>query len=131
MSAGILMTPRPVPSRLLPALAGTAVIVLALPLFAIAGWPLEGWAFAAVLWVGAQALAALLTRLPLGASNLAAVGMRGVGTSFRAFAVGVPLVVLTLTNESVGAAALAVYVLAFTLELVLSLVTYFGGEARA
>lgn len=131
MNTGIFMTPRPIPSRHLPALAGTAVVVFALPLFVIADWPLAGWGFAAVLWLGAQALAALLARLPLGMSNLAAVGMRGLGTSFRAFAVGVPLVVLTVANESVGIAALAVYGLAFTLELALSLVTYLGGEARA
>ena len=33
-------TPRPVPGRLVPALAGSAVILLAMPVFAVAGWPL-------------------------------------------------------------------------------------------
>ena len=33
-------TPRPIPGRLAPAIAGTAVILLALPVFAVAGWPL-------------------------------------------------------------------------------------------
>ena len=31
------------------------MIALALPLFLVAGWPLKGWAAAALLWVGAQA----------------------------------------------------------------------------
>ena len=35
-----LLDPRPIPGRLAPALAGSAVILLALPVFAIAGWPL-------------------------------------------------------------------------------------------
>ena len=38
-------------------LAGSALILLALPVFAIAGLPLSGWALAAVLWIAAQALA--------------------------------------------------------------------------
>ena len=41
--AGILTTPRPMPSLLPPLLAGAAVIALALPLFVAAGWPLAGW----------------------------------------------------------------------------------------
>jgi hypothetical protein len=124
-------TPRPVPGRLAPALAGTAVVVLALPVFAAAGWPLRGWLLAAALWVAAELFALLLTRLPLGAGNLAAAGMRGIGTSFRAIAVGIPLVAVTVADESVGIAAATVYALAFTVELAVSLVTYFDAEARA
>jgi hypothetical protein len=111
-------------------IGGTAVVVFALPLVAVAGWSLQGWAFAAVLWVGAQVFSALLTRLPLGLSNLAELGVRGFGTTFRAVAVGVPLVILTVTNEPVGIVALAVYGLAFTVEFLLTLVIYAGSEAR-
>ena len=123
-------TPRPIPGRLAPAIAGTGVIALALPVFAIAGWPLAGWSLAAVLWLAGQALAALLARLPLDTGNLAAAGMRGIGTSFRAFAVGLPLVAVTVADERVGIAAALLYALAFTLELAVSLVAYFGSETR-
>ena len=131
MSAGVFTTPRPIPGRLVPALAGSAVIVLALPVFAVAGWPLPGWTFAAVLWVAAQAFAWLLTRLSLDAGNLAAAGMRGIGTSFKAIAVGIPLVAVTVSDERVGVAAALLYAFAFTVELAVSLVTYFGAEANA
>ena len=131
MSAGVFTTPRPIPGRLVPALAGSAVIVLALPVFAVAGWPMAGWTFAAVLWVAAQAFAWLLTRLSLDAGNLAAAGMRGIGTSFKAIAVGIPLVAVTVSDERVGVAAALLYAFAFTLELAVSLVTYFGAEANA
>ena len=124
-------TPRAIPGRLAPAIAGTAVILLGLPVFAVAGWPLAGWALAAVLWLAGQALAALLARLPLDTGNVAAAGMRGIGTSFRAFAVGIPLVAVTAADERVGLAAVLLYALAFTLELVVSLVAYFGTEATA
>ncbi|HET9286763.1 MAG TPA: hypothetical protein VFO26_04315 [Gaiella sp.] len=131
MSARVFETPRPVPGRLVPALAGTAVVVLALPVFAAAGWPLRGWLLAATLWAAGQLFALLLARLPLGTGNLAAAGMRGIGTSFRAMAIGIPLVVATVADESVGLAAALVYAIAFTVELAVSLLEYFGAEARA
>ena len=131
MSARVFETPRPVPGRLVPALAGTIVVGLALPVFVAAGWPLDGWLLAATLWVAAEAFAWLLTRLPLGTGNLAAAGMRGIGTSFRAIAIGIPLVVATVSNEEVGIAAAIVYALAYTVELAVSLLSYFGTAAQA
>lgn len=131
MIADRLMTPHAIPSRIVPAMAGTLVVALALPVFVVAEWPLKGWLLAATLWFGGQLFAALLTRLPLGDGNLAAAGMRGIGTSFRAIVVGIPLVAVTVANESVGLAAALVYAIAFTLELVVSLLAYFGTEARA
>ena len=112
-------------------LAGSALIALALPVFVVAGWPLDGWLLAAVLWVAAQAFAWLLTRLSLDAGNLAAAGMRGIGTSFRAMAVGIPLVAVTIADQRVGVAAAILYALAFTVELAVSLVTYFAEEAHS
>lgn len=131
MSARVFETPRPIPGRLVPALAGSAVVALALPVFVAAGWPLRGWLLAATLWVAGQLFALLLTRLPLGTGNLAAAGMRGIGTSFRAIGVGIPLVAVTVADERVGIAAAAVYALAYTVELAVSVVTYFDTEARA
>jgi uncharacterized membrane protein YiaA len=131
MSAGIFSTPRSVPSRLAPIVAGGLVILLALPVFAVAGWPLSGWALAAVLWVGAEVFALVLARLPGSADNLAAAGMRGIGTTSRALLVGIPLVIVTVSNESVGIAAAGLYAVAFTVELAVGLVTYFGTEANA
>lgn len=111
-------------------IAGGAVIVLALPVFAVARWPLAGWALAAVLWVAAEAFALVLARLPGGADNLAGAGMRGIGTTSRALLVGIPLVIVTVSDESVGIAAAALYAVAFTVELAVGLTTYFGGEAK-
>lgn len=130
MSADVFSTPRPVPGRLAPALAGTAVIALALPVFAVAGLPLAGWALAAVLWAAGQALALVLTRLLDEAGNLGA-GVAGVGMTFRAIAVGVPLVAVTVADARVGLAAALLYALAFSLELAVGLIVYFGSEAKA
>ncbi|MBA2643216.1 MAG: hypothetical protein H0U82_09845 [Actinobacteria bacterium] len=131
MSAGIFSTPRPLPSRIAPAIAGGSVIALALPIFAVAGWPLAGWALAAVLWAAALAFSLVLARLPGDPGNLAAAGMRGIGTTSRALLVGVPLVAVTVSDERVGLAAAAVYALAFTVELAAGLVAYFGSGGHA
>lgn len=121
-----ILTPRPVPSRLLPALGGALVIVLALPVFALAGWRIAAWALAAVLWIGSQALALLLRRLRLGGGNLAASGVVAFGMMFRAIAVVVVLFAVAVGDGSLALAAALVYALAYTLELGLSLASYFG-----
>src|SRR6188472_389487 len=121
VNARVFETPRPVPGRLVPALAGSAVVALALPVFVAAGWPLRGWLLAATLWIAGELFALLLARLPLGTGNLAAAGMRGIGTSSRALLIGIPLAV-TVADEAVGLAAAIVYALAFSIELAVSLV---------
>jgi hypothetical protein len=131
VSAGIFSTPRPLPSRVAPVIAGGAVVALALPIFAVAGWPLQGWALAAVLWAASEVFAWLLARLPGDPDNLAAAGVRGIGTTSRALLVGVVLVIVTVSNETVGLAAALLYALAFTAELAVGLAAYFGGEAKA
>jgi hypothetical protein len=119
------------PGRLAPTLGGAAVIVLALPVFLVAGFPLGGWALAAVLFVAGQALTTVLTRLHRDAGTLAASGVAGIGMSFRAFAVGIPLVIVTVADVRVGLSAALLYALAYTLELAVGLITYFGTEAGA
>jgi hypothetical protein len=131
MSSGLFSTPRPIPSRLGPTIAGGALIALALPVFAVAGWPLSGWLLAAVLWAGALAFSLLLARLPGDPGNLAAAGMRGIGTTFRALLVGIPLVAATVSDETLGISAAILYALAYSAELVVGLLSYFGGEAQA
>jgi hypothetical protein len=69
----------------------------------------------------------VLTRLVSRPGSLAATGVAGIGMSFRAMAVGIPLVVVTATNTRVGLSAALLYALAFTLELAVSLLAYFSG----
>lgn len=128
--ARVFETPRPVPSRLAPVLAGATVIVLALPVFVIAELPLAGWALGATLWVAAQILGLVLTRLQLGAGNLAHSGVVGIGMSFRAIAVMVVAIAVATVDARVGVAAALLYALAYTLELLVSLALYFGSPAR-
>jgi hypothetical protein len=125
---GLLSTPRPVPGRRAPALAGAGVVALALPVFLVAGFPLSGWVLAAVLWAAGEALGLWLARLPIGADHLGFSGFVALAHSFRGIGVMIVLVAVTVANRDVGIAALAVYALAYSLSLGVSLVEYFGGE---
>jgi len=127
---GAFSTPRPVPRQWPPLVAGAGVVVLALPLFVAAGWDVRGWAFGAILWAGSRALAALVTHLNRGASNLARGGAMGFGMTLRALVVLVAIVALAATDAELALAATLVYALAYTLELAVSLALYFGGGAN-
>ena len=126
---GLLSTPRPVPGRRAPALAGAGAVGLALPVFLVAGFSLAGWALAAVLWAAGEALSLWLGRLPTGADHLGTSGLVALAHSFRGIGVMVVLVAVTIGDRDVGLAALAVYALAYSLSLGVSLVEYFGGES--
>lgn len=130
MSPGILSTPRPVPGRLTPIAGSAAVLVLALPIFVVAGWRIGGWVLATVLWLAGQGLGLLLVRLRIGLGNLAASGVLAFGMMFRAIAVMVVLVVVAVSDAKLALAAALLYALAYTFELGLSVVTYFAGEPQ-
>ena len=131
MMEGVFSTPRPIPGRLAPALAGATAIVLGLPVFLVAGFPVTGWALAAVLFAAGQVLWLVLTRLVRRPGTLAATGVAGIGMTFRAMAVGIPLVIVTATNVRVGLSAALLYAFAYTLELSVALLAYFTGGSDA
>jgi hypothetical protein len=125
----IFATPRPVPGRLLPAAGGALVLLLALPLFLLTGWDLTGWALAAILWFGLEAIEVVLTRLRERTANVAASAVLAFGLTFKAVVVLAVLVAAAATRPHAAVAAAVVYVLAYTFQLGLSLVTYFGAKA--
>lgn len=131
MRTTTLGAPRPVPGRLLPVVAGAGVIVLALPVFLVAGWPIAGWVIATVVWIGVQGLGLLLARVRPSADNLAASSVLAFGMMGRLLGVLVVLVAVTASNHTVGLAAAVLYGLAYTAELAVSLATYYVQEPRA
>jgi hypothetical protein len=126
-----LGAPRPVPGRLLPAAAGGVVIALALPIFLLAGWRVSGWAIAAILWLGVQALGLLLARIRPSPDNLAASGVLAFGMMGRVLAVLVVLVAVAASDGKLALASALVYALAYTAELAVSLMSYYVQEPSA
>ena len=129
MLGTLFSNPRPEPGHLLPALGGALTIGLALPVFILAHLSLGGWALAAVLWVAVHALELLLTRMRARASNLAASGVQAFGMFFKALGLLVVLVATAASDPGLALAAALTFALAYTFELGLSLLAYFGGAA--
>jgi len=123
-----LTAPRPLPNRTLPPLVASAFILLTLPIFWLAGWSLRGWALAAALWAAGQVFGLLLTRFPLGAGSTGTSAAVGLGMIFRSLVVGVALVFVAVSDKRIALAAALLYLLAFTVELALSLLSYFSTE---
>ncbi|HZU20613.1 MAG TPA: hypothetical protein VE982_05310 [Gaiellaceae bacterium] len=103
------------------------VVVLALPVFLIAGWRVSGWALGAVLWIGAEAFGALLTRLHTRTGNLAAAGVVAFGMLFRTIAVMVVVFAVAVSDKWLALAAALTYAAGFSATFGLQLVAYYTG----
>ena len=130
MRSAVLATPRPVPNRVWPAVAGAALILVALPLFLLAGWPFEGWLLAAGLYAAGEAILFVLSRLPLGADHLASSGIAAIGMTTRVIGVMLVLIAVAVASKPIGISAALLYICSYSLELSLSLVLYFTGPTR-
>jgi hypothetical protein len=115
-----LFTPRPEPGHLLPALAGGVVLLVALPIFLVADWPIGGWALAAVLYVAVHVLDLILVRLGNGGKVF--------GVLFKGLGLLVILVAVAASDKNLAIAAVLTYALAYTCEFGLALAAYYGKE---
>ena len=127
MAGALFSTPRPEPSHLLPAVGSAVVVLLALPVFLLAGWRLAGWGLAAALWVAVHLIDVVLHRTRGDTGNLAASGVQAFGLFFKSLGLLVVLVAAAVADPHLAIAAALTYALAYTFELGLSLVGYFGG----
>ena len=128
MRTDLISRPRPVPSRLLP-LAGAAVAVgLALPVVLVGGWPLKGWVLGAALWAGLAALSLVIAQLRARTTGVASSSLQGIELLVKALAVLAVILAAAHSDAEVAVVAILVYALAYTLELTLSVASYFGSE---
>jgi hypothetical protein len=129
MLGTLFSTSRPEPGHLLPAIGGTLVLALALPVVALLGWSIAGWGLAAALWIGLHGLDVVLARVRT-TTNVASSGMQAFGLFFKLIALLVVLFAALAADRDVALAAALTYALAYTFELGLSLATYFGTASR-
>ena len=129
MLGTLFSTPRTEPGHLLPAVGGTLVLALALPIVALLGWSIAGWGLAVALWLGLHALDFVLARART-KTGLAGSGMQAFGLFFKLIALLVVLFAAVAADKDVALAAALTYGLAYTFELGLSLVAYFGAAPR-
>ena len=125
-----LLTPRPLPARRLPVAAGVFVIAFSFPVFLIAGWRIDGWLLGAVLWLGSQALGVLFDRIGIHEPTLRGSGVVAFGMMLRGILLMVVAIAVAVSDPRLALAGALVYALAYTFELVFSLLLYFGGQPR-
>ena len=130
MLGTLFSQPRPEPNHLLAAAGGTLLLALALPVFLVTGWPLAGWGLAAVLWLAVHAIDVFLAQARKRTGNLAASGVQAFGLFFKSVGLLVVLFAALATNPDLAVAGALTYALAYTAELGLSLVFYFGTAQR-
>jgi hypothetical protein len=128
MPSALFSTPRPEPGHLVPALGSAVIVLLALPVFLVAGWPVAGWGLAAVLWVAVHAIDLLLRRSKPQTGNLVASGVQAFGLFFKSIGLLVVLIAALAASPHLALAAALTYALAYTFEFGLSLATYFGAS---
>jgi hypothetical protein len=128
---GTLLAPRPLPDRRVAVVAGGALVALALPVFLVGGWRVEGWALGAGLWVASQLAGVILNRAGIGEPTLRGSGVVAFGMMARGIALMLGLLAIAVLDARLALAGALVYAAAYTLELALSLTLYFGGERRA
>jgi hypothetical protein len=126
MLGTLFSTPRSEPNHVLPAGGGTLVLLLLLPVVALLGWSVAGWALAAVLWSGLHALDYLLGRVRQSQQGAAT---QAFGLFFKLIAILVVLFAALAADQDVALTAALTYGLAYTFELGLSLATYFGAPS--
>jgi hypothetical protein len=123
-----VLSPRPLPARRLPVASGALVIAFALPVFLLAGWNLRGWALGAVLWLASQALGFLFDRIGIHEPTLRGSGLVAFGMMTRGILLMLVAIAVAVTNPDLAIAGALLYAFAYSVELTLSLLLYFGGR---
>jgi hypothetical protein len=97
---------------------GIAVAIIALPFVLLAGGPVEGWYLGFGLWIANWGLALATGKFSQGIEPTFAVGLAGLSFIARAWiVVGVLFVVALRFSEPIALTAAAVFIFAFTFDL--------------
>jgi hypothetical protein len=123
-----VLSPRPLPARRFPVGAGAFVIAFSLPVFVLAGWSLRGWALGAVFWLASQALGLLFDRIGIHEPTLRGSGIVAFGMMTRGVLLMLAAIAVAVTDPDLAIAGALLYAFAYSVELALSLLLYFGGR---
>ena len=116
------------PERRLPVVVGGTVVALALPIFLVAGWRVQGWLLGFVLWAGSQLLGLVFDRVGIGEPNLRGSGIVAFGMMGRGILVALAAIAVAVGDPYLAAAGALVYALGYTTELAAALTLYFAGS---
>ena len=111
------MTNRPTPSQLALHNVDAIVAILVLPLFAIAGWPLEGWFWAVALWAVNRFLQARIEHRAADMPALRGVGVLGASMLLRPWIGMLLLFLITRHDTAMTVSATLLFLVRVTIDI--------------
>jgi len=100
------------------------VAIVAAPVFAIAGWPLEGWFWAVALWSTNRFLQGRIERRAASMPALRAVGVMGASMLLRPWVGMLLLFLITRDHRATALSALLLFAALITLDIATRIVTH-------
>ena len=98
--------------------------VLALPLFLVAGLPLEGWFWAVALWALNRFLQARIERRAAAMGALRAVGVMGASMLLRPWIGMLALFLITRHDSTMVVSSVALFLLLITVDIGIRILTH-------
>jgi hypothetical protein len=107
------------------------VLLLALPVFAVAGWPMAGYAAAAGAWVAQRAIQVVVqNRAEASRNPRTVVGLTAGSMLVRAWLVALTILLVGLSDNDAGLAAALLVVAVFTVYFNVGLILRGGAAGR-
>ena len=97
---------------------------LALPLFAVAGWPLAGWFWATALWAVNRWLSAVVERRAARASSLRGAGMVGSSMLLRPWIGMLALFLITRHDREEAVSSVLLMLVLLTVDIATRIATH-------
>jgi hypothetical protein len=119
-----LTTDRPHTARLLAHNLDAIIAILAVPVFLVAGLPLEGWFWATLLWAANRYIQVVVERRAARAGALRGVGMMGASMLIRPWVGMLLLFVITRHDRTMAISSVLLFLVLLTVDIVTRIVTH-------
>ena len=100
------------------------VAVLAIPVFLLAGWPLEGWFWATALWAVNRYLQSVIERRAAQMGALKGVGVLGASMLLRPWIGMLVLFLITKHDTALAVSAVLLFLLLVTIDIATRVLTH-------
>jgi hypothetical protein len=100
------------------------VAVLAVPVFLLAGWPLEGWFWATALWALNRYLQSVIERRAARMGALRGVGVLGASMLLRPWIGMLVLFLITKDDTAVAVSSVVLFLLLVTIDIATRVLTH-------
>ena len=100
------------------------VALLAVPVFLLAGWPLEGWFWATALWAANRYLQAVIERRAARMGALRGVGVLGASMLLRPWIGMLALFLITKDDTALAVSSVLLFLLLVTIDIATRVLTH-------